>query len=388
VDYNGLDSFTYTVRDNLGALSNTATVWLTISPVNDPPVANADSYTTDEDTTLVVAAPGVLGNDTDVDSPSLTAHWINGPANGSLTLNTDGSFTYTPGLDFYGTDSFAYRANDGSLDSNPATVTLTVRAVPPELIVETSASQPTVNVGETFTFTIIWANLGPDDAPGAVLGSSLSGPCTMISPSFPISLGTISEGGGDFVDVTVRADGVGTCTSTATLASTRSNPPPSYSSVDIVQPSPFTGFVNSLLSLLGLSSADPGTPTETVADPGLLGDQGPSPTPSDAAASPAPENTPVPGGTPTPAGSEVLPLDPPTPEPTVVPTEVPVPEPTPLVVSQGTLLADPTSPLGWVALVLSGVWLGRYLVFKVRVPAQRTGRGIRYHEPPTRPRRG
>jgi len=380
--------FTYRASDGSATSLNPAAVTISVTAVNDAPVANPDSYTTGEDTPLVVPAPGVLGNDTDIDSPALTADWGSGPANGGLTLNTDGSFTYTPNLDFYGIDTFTYRAFDGSLYSAPAMATITINPVPPVLIVESTASQATVNVGETFTFTIIWANLGPDDAPGASLANSVSGPCTRISPAFPISLGTIVEGDGGFVDVTVRADGVGTCTSTATLTSTRSNPSPSSASVDIVEPSPFMGFVSGMLSFLGLSSDDPGTPTAMVTDPGLPASESPSPTLSDPTASPEPENTPVPGGTPTPAGSEVLPLDPPTPEPTVVPTEVPVPEPTPLVVSQGTLLADPTSPLGWVALVLSGVWLGRYLVFKVRVPAQRTGRGIRYHEPPTRPRRG
>ena len=71
----------------------------------------------------------MLSNDTDVDSPTLTAALVSGPAHGTLTLNADGSFTYTPDANFNGTDSFTYKASDGLADSNVATVTITVNAV-------------------------------------------------------------------------------------------------------------------------------------------------------------------------------------------------------------------------------------------------------------------
>ncbi|HWM42288.1 MAG TPA: Ig-like domain-containing protein, partial [Burkholderiales bacterium] len=95
----------------------------------DAPVAVADSFTTDEDTTLVVAAPGVLANDSDVDNASLTAELVSGPASGTLIFNSDGSFRYTPNANFNGTDSFTYHATDGSLDSAVTTVRLQVNAV-------------------------------------------------------------------------------------------------------------------------------------------------------------------------------------------------------------------------------------------------------------------
>ena len=88
-----------------------------------------DSYTTAEDTALNVAAPGVLANDTDADSNPLTAVMVTGPAHGTLTLNADGSFTYTPAANYYGQDSFTYKANDGTADSNVATVSITVNPV-------------------------------------------------------------------------------------------------------------------------------------------------------------------------------------------------------------------------------------------------------------------
>jgi len=127
-DYNGPDSFTYHANDGASD-SNVATVTITVNPVNDAPVAVDDTYTTTEDAVLVVAATGVLGNDTDVEGDSLMAVLDTGPANGSLTLNADGSFTYTPNADFYGQDSFTYYANDDSLDSNIVTVTITVDPV-------------------------------------------------------------------------------------------------------------------------------------------------------------------------------------------------------------------------------------------------------------------
>ncbi len=76
-------------------------------------VAGDDSYSTDEDTVLTIAAPGVLGNDADVDSPTLTAAVVTGPAHGTLTLNANGSFVYTPTANFNGSDSFTYTASDG-----------------------------------------------------------------------------------------------------------------------------------------------------------------------------------------------------------------------------------------------------------------------------------
>ncbi len=81
------------------------------------------------------------------------------------------------------------------------------------------------------------------------------------------------------------------------------------------------------------------------------------------------------------------PTEPPAPEPTEPP---PAPEPTatPLVVSQGSLMADPGNPLAWGILALFGIWFGRMLVFKVRVPVHRTRRNAHYDEPATRPSRG
>ena len=88
-----------------------------------------DSYNMNEDTVLNVSSPGVLSNDTDVDGDTLKAIKVTNPSHGSLTLNADGSFSYTPNLNYNGSDSFTYKANDGKLDSNIVTVNITVNPV-------------------------------------------------------------------------------------------------------------------------------------------------------------------------------------------------------------------------------------------------------------------
>src|SRR5206468_1218712 len=100
-NFSGSDTFDYTVSDGQGG-TDTGTVTVTVSGVNDAPVAAADSYSTPEDTALVVIAPGVLGNDSDADSNPLTAAIVADPAHGTTTLNADGSFTYTPAPDYNG----------------------------------------------------------------------------------------------------------------------------------------------------------------------------------------------------------------------------------------------------------------------------------------------
>ncbi|HVK14325.1 MAG TPA: Ig-like domain-containing protein, partial [Gemmataceae bacterium] len=133
-DYFGPDTIAATVSDlgntgQGGALTATGSTVVTVTPVNDAPVGTPDAYSTAEDTLLTVPVSGVLGNDTDVDGPALSAVLVGGPSFGTLTLNSDGSFTYTPALNYNGPDSFTYRASDGSLPSAVTTVSLTVTPV-------------------------------------------------------------------------------------------------------------------------------------------------------------------------------------------------------------------------------------------------------------------
>lgn len=101
---------------------------ITVTFANTAPVANNDFYTLVQDTTMAVAAPGVLANDTDADGNPLTASIVSPVAHGSVTQYSNGSFTYTPSASYIGGDSFVYQANDGYSNSNTATVTLNVTA--------------------------------------------------------------------------------------------------------------------------------------------------------------------------------------------------------------------------------------------------------------------
>jgi VCBS repeat-containing protein/predicted outer membrane repeat protein len=126
--FSGVDHFTYFAADDESP-SNEATVTITVNAVNEAPEAGDDAYEVDQDAALTIAAPGVLSNDTDADGDPLSAVLINGPTNGTLSLDADGAFVYTPDAGFTGNDSFTYVANDGVASSAEATVSITVNAV-------------------------------------------------------------------------------------------------------------------------------------------------------------------------------------------------------------------------------------------------------------------
>ncbi len=139
LDFVGTDTFTYRANDGL-ATSGVATVTITVTDANLAPVAVADAYSLDANSTLqVVAIDGVLKNDTDANGNTLTAQLVTTAANGSLTLNAAGSFQYTPNAGFTGTDTFTYRVSDGTTSSNPATVTLNVGSLNLLSVLENSA---------------------------------------------------------------------------------------------------------------------------------------------------------------------------------------------------------------------------------------------------------
>ncbi len=125
--FSGTDSFTYRATDG-HSNSSIATVYITISSVGSgsAPVAVADAYTTLAGTTLSIASPGVLANDSDAESDAMSAVIIDLPANGGATLSSNGAFVYVPQAGYSGPDSFTYRVTDGNLFSAPAKVNLTV----------------------------------------------------------------------------------------------------------------------------------------------------------------------------------------------------------------------------------------------------------------------
>ena len=100
------------------------------APVNATPIAADDDYRAHRDESLAVAAPGMLANDSDADGNALTVQIAGDPAHGTLTLQPDGSFNYTPAAGFTGTDEFTYTASDGTTQSAAATVTIAVDEAP------------------------------------------------------------------------------------------------------------------------------------------------------------------------------------------------------------------------------------------------------------------
>jgi hypothetical protein len=117
----GTDSFTYQCTDG----QTTSGVTMATINVNNSAFANNDTYSMDTNTTLNVAQPGILANDLGGNGP-LTAVLATGPADGNLTLADNGGFSYTPGNDFSGTDTFTYQCTDGQTTSGVATVTIVV----------------------------------------------------------------------------------------------------------------------------------------------------------------------------------------------------------------------------------------------------------------------
>ncbi len=163
------------LTDGQGGTSNVETEIINIAKTNDVPIALNDSYNVVENGVLtVIAAEGVLANDTDDDFDVLTAGVLVGPINGGLAFDSlSGAFTYTPDLSFIGVDTFTYLANDGTVDSAITTVTITVKDVndpPTDIIPDTFAIEEFINTtggrslgkltatdpdaGETFTYSI------------------------------------------------------------------------------------------------------------------------------------------------------------------------------------------------------------------------------------------
>ena len=120
--YVGTDVFRY--HDSGILPSNSATVTITVT--NAAPVASNDAYSMAMGTTLVVAAPGVLANDSDADGDGLTASLVDGSGTGTVNVGSNGAITVKPGGSFTGVRTFTYRVSDGLAFSNVATVSVTV----------------------------------------------------------------------------------------------------------------------------------------------------------------------------------------------------------------------------------------------------------------------
>ncbi|MEJ2309244.1 MAG: Ig-like domain-containing protein [Gammaproteobacteria bacterium] len=178
-----------------------STTWGTTPGGNTAPVASSDSYSTPEGTLLTVTAPGVLGNDSDPDGDAMTAVLVAGTSSGSLALNDDGSFSYTPDPGFTGEDAFSYQASDGSGLSNAVTVTLAVTptggtgtasvgSLESGVITgkgknATYNQQDGFSPGDTVTLRALTVDSQGDPLEGATLVYAISGPASATVTSEP-----------------------------------------------------------------------------------------------------------------------------------------------------------------------------------------------------------
>ena len=204
-DYHGPDSFTYTASDGL-LTSSPATVSITVTPVNDPPTAQAKSVSTPEDTAVNVVLSG-----SDVDGDGLTFAIESGPAHGSLS-GTGATRTYTPDANYNGPDSFTYRVNDGTVDSAVATVSIAVTPIDDQPSTEAGADRSVVEGSSLAisgtaadadgdTVTTSWSvTAGPDVDAG--------GTCSFTAPT-SLSTSMSCTDDGHYVVTLLVSDGTG-----------------------------------------------------------------------------------------------------------------------------------------------------------------------------------
>jgi autotransporter-associated beta strand protein/VCBS repeat-containing protein len=214
-NFNGIDSFSFKAND--GSLdSNTATIALTVAAVNDAPVAQNGVASGNEDT--VIAGTAVA---TDVDNTAAQLSYIliganGGAAHGSVTMNANGTFSYTPAPDFNGNDSFAFRANDGNSNSNPGTMTITVNPVNDAPVIvsngggdtasisvpQNSVAVTTVHATDTDSATLTYAIAGGADQARFQINATTGALSFIAAPNFEAP--TDADGNNSYI-VQVRA---------------------------------------------------------------------------------------------------------------------------------------------------------------------------------------
>ncbi|GAA0477594.1 hypothetical protein GCM10009096_19360 [Parasphingorhabdus litoris] len=244
-NFNGTDVITYQVSDGNGGFT-TQTITVTVTPVNDPPVAANDIADTDEEVPLVIP---VLANDVDLDGDPLTV--TNAiAANGTVTINPDGTITYTPNVDFFGTDTITYTISDGNGGTSSATVAVTVRNVNE---VPVDGDEQVFGIGGAETIIDVLANgSDPDGDPLSVFTAKVDIGTVVINPDGTISHFAPAEFQGVATITYIVSDGQGGFVeSTATVIVTQAN-----------------ANVNELLGNPGIGYPDSEPPSTTI-DPNM-----------------------------------------------------------------------------------------------------------------------
>ena len=167
-NFHGTDSFSYRVGDGTGA-SDVGTVTVTVSSVNDLPVAGGDAVTVTEDSGGVYF--NVLANDTDADGDRLVLLLANDPAHGTVTSSSGGTVAYAPEPDFHGTDTFTYLVVDRQGGESTGTVTVTVTPVNDAPVLAPVPAATVVNEGSPVSFTAAATDVDGDALTFALVGA-------------------------------------------------------------------------------------------------------------------------------------------------------------------------------------------------------------------------
>lgn len=198
---NGSDSFTFRVNDGT-ANSNLATVSITITPANDAPVATDQTLSTDEDVPLTITLSA-----SDIDGNALTYSIVSGPSNGTVT-GTGATVTYRPNLNYNGPDNFTFRANDGTINSNIATISINVISINDKPVAQ---SQILVYTYETpLSITLVATDGDPMDVLTYSIGTPSNGVLSGAAPNIIYTPNALFTGSDSFTftvnDGTVNSD--------------------------------------------------------------------------------------------------------------------------------------------------------------------------------------
>ncbi len=213
-DFNGTVTFPYTISDGQGGTA-TANQIITVTPVNDPPVAINDSASTHNGQPVTV---NVLGNDSDVDGDPLTIVGTSAASNGTVTINPDGSLTYVPNPGFSGTDTFTYTITDPSGATSTATVTVSV-APPVNLPPVANPDSATTPLDTPVTINVLGNDTDPESDPLTVTGASVppAQGTVVVNPDGTVTFTPAAGFTGTATITYTISDGTNSATSTATV---------------------------------------------------------------------------------------------------------------------------------------------------------------------------
>ena len=226
-DFSGAARFDYTVSDGRGGTAS-ATAAVTVAPVNDAPLAAADSIAATEDTALTIGAAELLGNDTDVDGDTLSIVWVGNAVSGAASLDAGGGVVFTPAAGFTGAAAFDYTVSDGQGGSATATATVTVAEVndAPTPAVDSATTEEDTTL--TLLATALLSNDGDPEGDALVLtgvGNAVGGTVLLDAGGDVLFTPAADFNGAATFDYTV-SDGQGTASAAVTVTVTPVNDAP------------------------------------------------------------------------------------------------------------------------------------------------------------------